>query len=100
MNQVISGWTEAPVNDRRRQVETFIPSDLAYGETGNNSIGPNETLIFEVELIGITPKEIPEPPLDLNITDANSSSAEAPLIIPQVDAIYTAGSGRKCFGTG
>ena len=39
---------------------------------------------FDPGFFGITPKEIPEPLTDGNVTDVNSSSAEAPLI-PQVD---------------
>jgi len=90
VNRVIEGWTEAlQLMKEGAKWKVFIPSDLAYGETGNNSIGPNETLIFEMELIGITPKEIPEPPLDLNRTDVNSTSEEAPPIIPEVEANKT-----------
>jgi len=55
VGQVIAGWTEAlqmmKVGDKWR---LFIPSDLAYGETGSGPIPPFSTLIFDVELLSIT----------------------------------------------
>ena len=55
VQEVIKGWTEAlqlmPVGSKWR---IFIPSNLAYGEQGaGGDIGPNEALIFDVELLGI-----------------------------------------------
>lgn len=55
LNRVISGWTEALqlmcVGSKWR---LFLPPHLAYGEQQVGAlIGPNSTLIFEVELLGI-----------------------------------------------
>ena len=58
LNQVIAGWTEGvslmPVGTKYR---FWIPSDLAYGANGapGGRIGPDATLTFDVELLGIVP---------------------------------------------
>lgn len=55
LNRVIKGWTEVlqlmPVGSKW---QIFLPSELAYGENGQGEdIGPNATLIFEIELLEI-----------------------------------------------
>lgn len=73
---VIRGWTEAlqlmPVGSKW---QLFVPSDLAYGPRGaGGAIGPNATLIFEIELVSIKPKPEPAQPA----TPPNPGAAAAP----------------------
>ena len=81
---VIKGWTEAlqlmPVGSKW---QVFIPSDLAYGPSGRPPvIGPNSTLVFEVELVSIQPKPaapapVAAPPTPNPAPAAGASNAPA-----------------------
>jgi FKBP-type peptidyl-prolyl cis-trans isomerase len=55
LNRVIAGWTEGvQLMTEGAKFRFYIPSELAYGAQGaGGSIGPNSTLIFDVELIKI-----------------------------------------------
>jgi len=59
VTQVIAGWTEAlQLMQAGATYKLYIPSDLAYGAGGAGQIiGPNATLIFDVELVAIVAPE-------------------------------------------
>lgn len=64
LNGVIPGWTEGlQLVGEGGEIELYIPSELAYGEQGNQAIGPNSTLVFNVQLDSIKPyvEPVPEP---------------------------------------
>lgn len=58
VTQVIPGWVEAlQLMKPSAKWRLFIPSQLAYGPNGaGGAIGPNQTLIFDVELLEVNPK--------------------------------------------
>ncbi len=59
VTQVIPGWTEMLLlMDEGDKVNVVIPSELAYGPSGaGDKIGPNATLVFDIELIDIVDAE-------------------------------------------
>lgn len=65
VNGVIRGWTEAlQLMEEGAKWQLFIPSNLAYAERGSGQmIGPNATLIFEIELVSVqSPPAAPATP--------------------------------------
>jgi FKBP-type peptidyl-prolyl cis-trans isomerase FkpA len=66
---MIQGWNEAfLLFNKGTKAKMILPSSLAYGEQGNQAIGPYTPLVFEVELVDIihpnpnAPKPVQLPP--------------------------------------
>lgn len=82
---VIQGWDDGivgmAVGGRR---ELIIPAEQAYGATGSGSgsIGPNEPLIFVVDLLGVLPQSVTKPEVSVPAEPAVSVGAKPVVEVP------------------
>ena len=85
VNRVIKGWTEALLLMKPgAKYQIFVPASLGYGERGaGQDIGPNETLIFDVELLSVKPPEAaPTPAAMKPAADGKPEAAGKPAASP------------------
>ncbi len=67
LNRVVKGWGEGlQLVGEGGKIKLYIPSELGYGMMGRRGtiIGPNEPLVFEVDVIEVIPAEPAEPETD------------------------------------
>lgn len=58
LDQVIKGWGEGmKLVGKGGKIKLWIPADLAYGDQAPPAVGPNQALLFEVELVDVKPTE-------------------------------------------
>jgi FKBP-type peptidyl-prolyl cis-trans isomerase FklB len=95
VNRVIKGWTEALLLMKPgSKYQLFVPSGLAYGDRAvGKDIGPNSTLIFEVELVGIKPPDATPTPPPPGASNKMPSAAAPPA--PKAPSSAPAASPKK-----